>query len=713
MIASGHDPGEARLRPWAGDRYPRAGSSGESNMGRFVIGVDVGGTFTDFVAWDRGTLALSAWKNLSTPEDPTAGILTGLSRLAEPGSIDILRLGTTVATNAILERKGARVAYLTTAGFRDIPFLQRGHRKFHYDSSWSRSKPLVLRRDCFEVAERITANGEVLQPLDEAAIPALADALRAAGGIEAVAINLLFSYLNPGHERRLRDALSALLPGLPISVSSDVLPKWKEYERASTTLADAYVKPVLQRYLHAMGERLQSAGVHAPIALIKSNGGEMTVDAARAQPVQLALSGPTGGVVASASVAAELGLPRAATLDMGGTSTDCSTIIDGRISFTTDFEIEFGLPLQIPMIDIRTIGAGGGSIAWVDKGGMLRVGPHSAGARPGPACYGFGGTAATVTDANLVLGRIDPANFLGGEMSVSVELARAALGTVGEAIGLSVEDTALAVLRIVNNGMVGALRTVLLERGHDPREFSLFAFGGAGPLHISDLMDEAGVPCGVVPLHPGQFSALGFVLADSRVDLEQTIQMNSRRFDRPRAAQLMHELVASAARALYPQGEPGPLVVRRAIDLRYLGQNYELEIDFDFEDFSETETALLWQGFHDRHQARFGFHIPGEVIEAITLRCTVSRPAEKPRFAALPARTAPVNASGSRRVVFREGVLEATVHARAHLLAGDELDGPALIEEPASVTVLGPGKRLRVSSAGHLVITRTDTAVEA
>ena len=675
-------------------------------MARYVVGVDVGGTFTDFVAWERESLAFQAWKNLSTPDDPTLGILLGLARLADPGAIDALRLGTTVATNAILERKGARVAYITTRGFRDIPFLQRGHRKFHYDSSWTRSKPLVMRRDCFEVDERVAADGNVLQSLDESALPALADALREAG-IEAVAINLLFSYLNPAHEQRLRDRLHLLLPDMPLSVSSEVLPKWKEYERASTTLADAYVKPVLQRYLRAMGERLQAAGVLAPAALIKSNGGEMSFDAARAQPVQLALSGPTGGVVASVAVAQALGLARAATLDMGGTSTDCSTIIDGQISFTTEFEIEFGLPLQIPMIDIRTIGAGGGSIAWVDKGGMLRVGPHSAGARPGPACYGFGGTAPTVTDANLVLGRIDPDNFLGGEMTVSVDLARAALAGVATQIGLSVEETALAILRIVNNGMVGALRSVLLERGHDPREFALFAFGGAGPLHISDLMDEAGIPCGVVPVHPGQFSALGFVLANSRVDLEQTIQMNSRRFDPGRAAQLLRALVAKATKALYPDGGSGPLEIRRAIDLRYLGQNYELEIEFEFEDFSEAETTSLWQRFHHRHQARFGFHIPEEVIEAVTLRCTVTRPGDTPRFPTLPRGDAAPAPRHARQVVFHEGTLATPVHDRLALRAGDMLVGPALVEEPASVTVLGPGKQLSVADTGHLVITRT------
>ncbi len=674
-------------------------------MARYLVGVDVGGTFTDFVAWERDTRVLAVWKNLTTPEDPTRGILTGLARIGDPSTVDNVRLGTTVATNAVLERKGARVAYVATRGFRDIPFLQRGHRKHHYDSGWTRSKPLVLRRHCYEVDERLRADGEVLQPLDPASVAAVADAIRAAGDIEAVAVNLLFSYVNPAHERAVRESLQARLPGIPVSISYDVLPKWKEYERASTTLADAYVKPVLHNYLGAMRERLDAAGVCAPVVMIKSNGGEMSLEAAREQPVQLTLSGPTGGVVATREVAHELGIARAVTLDMGGTSTDCSTVVDGRISFTTDFEIEFGLPIQIPMIDIRTIGAGGGSIAWIDKGGMLRVGPESAGAKPGPACYGFGGTRPTVTDANLVLGRINPANFLGGGMALAADRARAALTSVAAPLAMDVETLALAILRIVDNNMVGALRTVLLERGLDPREFALFAFGGAGPLHLSSLLDEAGIPEGVVPLHPGQFSAFGFVLTDARVDLERTIQMTSTRFDATRAGSFLRELLSRAADDLAAQGHHGPLSIQRTIDLRYLGQNYELEVPFDFDDFTPANLARLWSDFHALHDARFGFRIPQETIEAITLRCTVRCATRRPDFAPLAAREGRLEPHSVRRVVYAEGTLDTPVYQREALRAGDTIRGPALIEEAASVTVLAPHHRLAVTAPGHLRVT--------
>ncbi|MCB1748376.1 MAG: hydantoinase/oxoprolinase family protein [Gammaproteobacteria bacterium] len=676
-------------------------------MGRYLVGVDVGGTFTDFCAWEPDTRALTVWKNLTTPDDPTSGILTGLARMTEPGTIGNLRLGTTVATNAILERRGARVAYVTTRGFRDIPFLQRGHRKGHYDSGWQRARPLVLRRNCFEVDERLDADGRVLTALDEASVDAVAEAIQVADGIEAIAVNLLFSYIDPAHERAVRERLARALPDIPISISYDVLPKWKEYERASTTLADAYIKPVVARYLGTMRERLDAAGVTAPAALIKSNGGEMSLDAAAAQPIQLALSGPTGGVVAARAIAAELGIANAVTLDMGGTSTDCSTIVDGEVSFTTDFEIEFGLPVQIPMLDIRTIGAGGGSVAWIDRGGMLRVGPESAGALPGPACYGFGGERATVTDANLVLGRINPANFLGGDMAIADDRARAALAGVAEPLGMAVEDCAMAILRIVDNNMVGALRTVLIERGRDPRDFALIAFGGAGPLHVSELMDEAGIPRAVVPLHPGQFSALGFVLTDARVDLERTIQMTSQRFDAARARDHLAALVDAARADLAGQGYVAEPEIARSIDLRYLGQNYELEVPFAFDAFTADEVAALWRDFHALHEARFGFHIPQETIEAITLRCSVRCATAKPAFPSLPTRSAALAPAGRRRVVFADGAHETPVYERAALCAGDRIEGPALVEEAASVTVLGPRHVLEVSAHGHLVITPT------
>ena len=365
---------------------------------------------------------------------------------------------------------------------------------------------------------------------------------------------LLFSYLNPAHEQAVKAILQAELPGLPISISYEVLPKWKEYERASTTLADAYLKPVVSRQLREMRRRLDEGAVAAHTVIIKSNGGEMTLDAAANAPVQMLVSGPTGGVIASRHVAGLTGIEHMVTLDMGGTSTDVATIIGGKEAFTTAFEIEWGVPIQIPMIDIRTIGAGGGSIAWIDKGGMLRVGPQSAGAVPGPACYGQGGREATVTDANLVLGRLNPAFFLGGRMALDADAAQRAVAAVAARLGLSAAETAMAIVRIADNNMVGALRSVLIERGLDPRDFTLCAFGGAGPLHAAALIREMGIPRVIVPNHPGQFSAYGFIMTNARVDRQRTTQLISTRFDPARAREIMTTLVADATAELAAAG---------------------------------------------------------------------------------------------------------------------------------------------------------------
>ena len=391
-------------------------------------------------------------------------------------------------------------------------------------------------------------------PLDPAEVRAVAAAIRAEPEIKAVAVCLLFSYLNPAHEQAVKAILAEELPGLPLSISYEVLPKWKEYERASTTLADAYLKPVVSGRLRVMRERLDAAGVGAHTVVIRSNGGEMTLDAAAAAPIQMLVSGPTGGVIASRHVAGLTGLDHLVTLDMGGTSTDVATVIGGKEAFTTAFEIEWGVPIQIPMIDIRTIGAGGGSLAWIDKGGMLRVGPQSAGAAPGPACYGQGGTEATVTDANLVLGRLNPDYFLGGRMTLDADAAHRAVAAVAERLGRTVPETALAIVRIADNNMVGALRSVLIERGLDPRDFTLCAFGGAGPLHAAALMREMGLAGAIVPNHPGQFSALGFILTDARVDRQRTTQLTSNRFDPARAREIMATLVEEAAAELAQQG---------------------------------------------------------------------------------------------------------------------------------------------------------------
>jgi N-methylhydantoinase A len=669
-----------------------------------LLGVDVGGTFTDFVAYDRQSGGITVWKVPSVPGDPVAGILNGISQELSGDAIRLLRLGTTVATNAILERKGATVAYVTTRGFRDVPFIQRGNRKFHYDMSWVKPKPLVKRRHCFEVAERIDAAGRVVTKLDESELADVAEAIRSAPEIKAVAVCFLFSYLNPAHEQRAKAILAEHLGDMPISTSFEVLPKWKEYERSSTTLADAYLKPVVSQQLWSMRQRLDEAGVRAPAVVIKSNGGEMTLEAAARAPVNLAMSGPTGGVIASRYLAQLSGIDNLVTLDMGGTSTDVATILDRQESFTTAFEIEWGLPIQIPMLDIRTIGAGGGSIAWIDTGGMLRVGPQSAGAKPGPACYGAGGREATVTDANVVLGRIDPNNFLNGRMKLDTAAAEAAVDQIAKTIGQTREDAALAILRIANNNMVGALRSVLIERGLDPRDFTLSTFGGAGPLHASELMVEAGIPRAIIPTHPGQFSAYGFIVTNARVDRQRTTQLTSRNFDAARAAEVMRSLVEEALGELTAQGSTEGHQVFRALEMRYLGQNYELELPVDAEALSAERMPRLWAGFHEAHRLRFGFSIPGEIIEIVNYLVTATSIGEAPDLPILPEAAGAPTPAGRRFVVFPGARLDTPVYRRTDLGASQTIAGPAVIEEAASVTIVNPGQTLSVDRFGTLHI---------
>ena len=605
-------------------------------MGCVLLGIDVGGTFTDFVAYDRESRSVAVWKRLTIPDDPIESILAGLSRFDVPDVLEEVRIGTTIATNAILERKGAVLGYITTRGFRDVPFLQRGNRRSHYDISWVKPLPLVARRHCYEVDERLDPGGNVITPLDEAGVRSLARIIGRASEIEALAVNLLFSYVSPDHERRVREILSEELPDLPISISYEVMPKWKEYERASTTIVDAYIKPLMAKRIERLRQRFADRQITQRIVVMKSNGGGMTLDAAAEAPIHLAVSGPAGGIIAGKHVADLLGIDRLVTLDMGGTSTDCSTIIDGRESLTTDYQIEFGLPIQIPMIDIRSIGAGGGSVAWIDKGGMLRVGPRSAGADPGPACYGRGGADATVTDANVVLGRLDPDNFLDGTMRLDAAAAQVALASVAEPLDMTLDEAALAIIRIANNNMVSALRSVLIERGLDPRDFTLLGFGGAGPLHVGELMRELNIRNAVVPNHPGQFSSFGFIIADARVDRHRTVHFNSGDFDSARASDVMGELVAAGVEDLAAQGYGDNIQVFRSLEMRYLGQNYELDVAVDSDQLALEKTARMWRRFHDLHEARFGFRIPDETIEVVNFRATLVSLTDKPNFPAVP-----------------------------------------------------------------------------
>jgi N-methylhydantoinase A len=669
---------------------------------QYRLGIDIGGTFTDFVAFNEASRELKAWKNLSTPRDPIEGVMNGVKTFGDTDAIASIRLGTTVATNALLEGKGAVVGYLTTRGFRDVPFIGRGNRRNHYDLAWVKPKPFVKRRNAFEVNERIGPSGAVIEKLDEAQVSVLADAIVAKGEIEAVAVVLMHSYLAPEHEFLIKKIFAERAPNIPVSISYEVLPKWKEHFRSSTTICDAFIKPVVYRQLHSIRDRFQSENVAAKIVIMRSNGGEMTLDAAAEAPIQIAVSGPAGGVIAAKQMAQLLGIANLVTLDMGGTSTDVSTIVEGREKFTTDFEIEWGRPIQIPMLDIRSIGAGGGSIARIDAGGMLMVGPESAGANPGPACYGLGGKRPTVTDANVVTGRISPANFLGGKMSLDAAAARTAIQPIADHLGLSLENAALSIIHIANNNMVGALHSVLTEQGLDPRDFVLVPFGGSGPPHVSDLMTDASIPRGLVPNFPGQFSALGFIMADARVDRHRTVQLNSRFFDRERATATMAALVKECIADLVAQGH-SDIVVSRSVEMRYLGQNHELEIPAEVETFSDAEVTRLLAAFHDQHEARFGFRL-ADHLEIVNFLVTGIAKTGRLSFPEIGSAKGPVVPVSRRPIWFADGWVDTPVYARADLLQGHALSGPALIEESASVTVLDPSKKMTVDRYGNLLI---------
>ncbi len=668
-----------------------------------IVGIDIGGTFTDFVFYLRQSRKIEFWKELTTPDDPVAAVIAGLKRVRNLTLADKIRLGTTIATNALVTRRGAKVGYVATKGFRDIPFIQRGDRRSHYDISWIKAKPFVERRYCYELNERLSAKGDVVVALDEAEVRELARRIKTES-IEAVAICFLFSYMNPHHEIRARKIIAEEIPGIPISISYDVLAKWKEYERASTTIADAFLKPVIAHHFNRVQDRLAAAGVAGTIGIIKSNGGEATMANAAANPVQLALSGPTGTVVATRALARLTGIQNLVTFDMGGTSTDCSTVVGGKEHITTGFEIEWGIPIQIPMIDIHTIGAGGGSIAWIDKGGMLRVGPQSAGSAPGPACYGRGGSEPTVTDANLVGGRLNPNYFLGGRMALDADAAVAAVGRVAESLKMPVDQTALAIIQIANNNMLGALRAVLLQRGFDPRDFTLVAAGGAGPVHTCDLMRLASIPSSLVPNSPGQFSAFGFIVTDARVDKHRTAPQTSRAFNGERATGVMKELVDSAILELKAQGYTDNLEIYRSLEARYLGQNHELEVSFPADEFTDATISDLWRRFHEEHKARFGFNIPGETIETVTLKVVAVSLLKKPDVTTLPAQVGTPQPGGMRRVLFEEAWLEVPIYNRESFGQGCRITGPAVIEEEASATILCSGQQLTVDRFGNLLI---------
>lgn len=667
------------------------------------IGIDTGGTFTDVVAMNLGTGALVHLKVHSTPQDPGDAVCRALEALRDQYGVDFADIGavihgSTVATNAVLERKGAKTAFLTTEGFRDVLLIQRQSRLRLYDLSCRRADPVIPRSAIFEVTERTLADGGIHIPLDEAqaeeAISRIAE-----GGYEAVSVGFLHSTINPGHERRIGEMLRARLPACAISLSHEIVGSQGEYERFNTALVNGYVQPRMQGYLENLQQRL-SALRAGGLFIMKSNGGMTTPEVAGARSVETLLSGPAGGVIAGQGLARG-NHPHLITADVGGTSFDVAVIHDGIISYSDKSDIG-GLAVNLPMIDIHTVGAGGGSIGWIDAGGALRVGPYSAGADPGPACYGRGGTQPTVTDANLVLGRIARQSSLAGGMQLDEAAARAAIKEhLSSRLGMSVEEAAEGMIRIVNARMTGAIRKLTVERGHDPRDFALCMFGGTGPLHGAELAEEMGLQEVIIPLMPGVFSAFGLLISEMR---EEQMQACLRPLDNTEESELearLAELARIAADRLdfFATDSEGYETARR-IQLRYQGQSHVITVELPGGSLCRNR---IRRQFEKEHEQLFGYLFPGDPIEIVNLWAVVSRSENRKPPTAYKA-SGDTARTGARRCCFGGEFIETAVYDRFALAPGTVFRGPAVLEQTDTTTLVLPGQEIIVDSAGNLIL---------
>jgi N-methylhydantoinase A len=649
------------------------------------LGVDVGGTFTDLVALVDGRMRTA--KVPSTPADQSEGVLAAV-RAGEVEGVTAFAHGMTVATNALLERRGGRTALVTTAGFRDVLEIGRQTRPHLYDLAQDRPPGLIPRELRFCVRERMGREGE-LEPLDEESVQQVVAALRESG-VESVAVCLLFAFQHPDHERRVAEAIRAALPDVHVSLSSEVLPEFREYERFATTAADAYLAPKLAAYLQNLARKVEDAGVAEP-RVMQSSGGVVELRTAAALASGCVLSGPAGGVVGAAYAGEASGYRNLLTFDMGGTSTDVAPIIDGEAQTTTDAVVA-GVPIRHPMVDVHTVSAGGGSIARADAGGALRVGPESAGAVPGPAAYGRAGTEPTVTDANLFIGLLeDGAELGGGEVVLRRELAEKALAQVGKQLGLDPLETALGVVRVADAEMVRALRVVSVERGLDPRDFALAAFGGAGGMHACSLAEELGMRIVLVPRASGVLSALGLAISDLRRDFVHPLIGGLEDVDRAAIEHGFEILEREAGEALQD-----PELTRRA-DLRYLRQAFELTVDAD-------DLDGLAERFHAAHEQRYGYAMPEEPVELVALRLIAIVPVSKPPLREERAEGDAV--SGQREVNVHGEWVQVDVLARERMGSGSSVAGPAIVEFAEATCFVRPGWRGEVDDAGTLVLER-------
>ena len=662
------------------------------------MGIDVGGTFTDIAVLEDGRLTVH--KLPSTPADPSKGILQGVADVGVTQAEFVH--GSTVATNALLEGKGGRTALVTTLGFEDVLEIGRQNRAELYNLNLERPPALAPWELRFGLKERVDHTGAIIEDLTPEAISALAELLEEAK-VDAVAVSFLFSFLNTAHEEAVLEALRGL-PGKPfISISSRVLPEFREYERTSTVVVNSYVGQIMASYL---GELESSLGHR--LRIMQSSGGSITSRLASEQPVRTILSGPAGGVVGAFYTGVQAGYPDIITLDMGGTSTDVS-LCPGQIKETTGQTVG-GYPISVPMIEIHTVGAGGGSIARVDNGGALVVGPQSAGADPGPACYGKG-DQITVTDANLILGRLVPDQFLGGRLTLDRKRVEDLASGVAGQIGAGIQDAALGIIRVVNSNMERAIRTISLERGYDPREFTLIPFGGAGPMHCCDLAQELAIPRILVPARPGILSALGVAIADVVKDYSRTVMLRGGDVDRARLEEEFSGMEGLARQELSGEGLPvDQMEVRRFVDVRYVGQSFELTIDYPAAPRSGTTRRDLRQAigesFYRAHLRRFGYADRNQPVEIVNLRLKLELEVEKLELTpADPGPSDPSSAqTGEAQVVFSQGVTTAALYQRDQLHCGHLIFGPALILQMDTTIVLPPGWNAEVDPLGNLLL---------
>jgi len=667
----------------------------------WMIGVDVGGTFTDFFAFDDSTDRIVLHKVPSTPANPAQAVISGLRELGARHDIDLAAItrlshGTTVATNALIQRRGGRVALVVTEGFRDLIEIGRQIRPHVFSLQADYPAPLVPRELRFEAPERITADGSAVKALSPESLPALVAAVGVAKP-DACAVCLLFSFLNPAHEAMIRDALAAAYPDMYLSISSEVQPEFREYERLSTTVLNAYLQPVIDRYLGEFAQGLAEAAPNAALGINQSAGGLMSVARARHVPIRTALSGPAAGAVGAIHMARLSGVPDVISLDMGGTSADVALIRNYTAGTTFNKWIE-GYPARIASLDINAVGAGGGSIAWFDRDGLMKVGPQSAGARPGPACYGHGGTDATVTDANLVLGRLSPKGLLGGDMALDEGLARNAIAPLAARLGFTVERTAHGMLGIVVANMVRAIRAVSVERGHDPRGFTLLPFGGAGPLHATDVAKSLGIRRCLVPLAPGILCAQGLIVSDLR---ETFVRTAVTPLTDVRMGDVIARVVELKAQAdAWFDAETVGKSERKidvVLDARYVGQNFELAIALG--DTSPLPAASdIRQRFFAEHERAYGFHNPADPVEIVNFRLIAVGGLRQPATRPAEPRTHGKAESAARRMVWfsADAAEDTPIYDRAALAPGDAIQGPAVIEQLDSTTLLFPGDRATV-----------------